>query len=101
MSNNQKSFNRYKKAAIQRNYEFNINKDEFEKIKNNDRYLCEIKNYKKNKNGIDRIINSKGYDIDNIASCCSSCNRFKLNYDYDIFIDKVIKIYNNFINIDN
>ena len=38
--------------------------------------------------GIDRIDNSIGYVIDNIASCCSQCNFMKRSYTKSEFIKK-------------
>lgn len=43
-------------------------------------------------NGIDRIDSSKGYVEGNIVSCCSRCNRMKLNLTLEEFLMKICKI---------
>ena len=40
-------------------------------------------------NGIDRQNNAKGYDYDNIISCCQMCNFMKCEIDYDNYIKMV------------
>jgi len=49
-------------------------------------------------NGIDRIDSSKGYTIDNCVSCCPQCNRMKLDYTKDQFLQKVKQIYHKMFN---
>ena len=46
-------------------------------------------------NGIDRLINSIGYVFDNCVSCCYVCNKMKMNLDYTVFINQIIKINKN------
>lgn len=48
-------------------------------------------------NGIDRMDNTKGYDINNCVPCCGQCNRMKLNYTYESFLDRIKKIYKNHV----
>lgn len=43
-------------------------------------------------NGIDRIDSSIGYIEGNIVSCCSMCNRMKMDYQVGDFIRKCIQI---------
>lgn len=43
-------------------------------------------------NGIDRYINSNGYAMGNVVSCCSECNYFKGSRDGDDFIELCKKI---------
>ena len=45
-------------------------------------------------NGIDRIDSSKGYYLENCVSCCTKCNRMKLNYEVNDFLNHVNNIYN-------
>ena len=44
-------------------------------------------------NGIDRIDNKLGYIDGNVITCCSICNKMKLDTDYNIFLFRVKKIY--------
>lgn len=65
------------------------NKNKF-KSKNKDKFVLIA-------NGIDRIDSSKGYTIENCQPCCEQCNRMKLDYTQEEFINKVNKIYKNFL----
>ncbi len=49
------------------------------------RYTCKL-------NGIDRIDSSRGYELDNCAPCCAKCNKMKLHYEVDDFLDHVKRI---------
>ena len=46
-------------------------------------------------NGLDRIDNNKGYDIDNVRPCCVDCNYAKGTQMSEEFIDWVKKCYNH------
>ena len=79
----------YRNGAVDRGYEFNLSKEEFEDIITKPCVYCGSKHSmvfhvgKKNSgrdyyyNGIDRVDNNKGYTINNVVSCCSICNRGK------------------------
>lgn len=43
-------------------------------------------------NGLDRLDNSKGYDLDNVVPCCGRCNFMRLNLTLDEFYKHVKKI---------
>lgn len=47
-------------------------------------------------NGIDRIDSSKGYEKDNVVSCCKNCNSAKMELSVKDFKNHIIKIYNHF-----
>lgn len=42
--------------------------------------------------GIDRVDNSKGYTIDNVAPCCFKCNNRKRTKTYDEFLEQNNKL---------
>lgn len=97
----------YKFHAIQRNYTFEINRELFKLLTKQNCHYCgktpssEVK-YKKNNgtyiyNGIDRKNNKKGYIIDNIITCCETCNRMKLKSNYEEFKENIKNIYNYWI----
>ena len=44
-------------------------------------------------NGIDRIDNKKGYNVKNCVTCCSICNRMKMNLEKEEFLLQIKKIY--------
>ena len=46
-----------------------------------------------NEIGIDRINNSKGYNIHNVVSCCTTCNFVKSDFDVDDFLNQCKNIY--------
>lgn len=43
-------------------------------------------------NGIDRVNNDLGYTPENCVSCCSTCNRMKLDHSLEKFLDQVNRI---------
>ena len=43
--------------------------------------------------GVDRIDSSKPYTIENCNPCCEMCNRMKLDYSIEDFLNHVAKIY--------
>lgn len=97
-SNPPYSFLSYKQVAItRRKLEFTIEKEDYDKFRNGQCYLCGLTSSDTHKNGIDRIDNSKGYILDNCRSCCGHCNCMKLDMDYSAFIShcKQIVKFNN------
>jgi len=92
-----KKFNYYLVKAEKRGLDFEISKDEFEKVQNNNCYYCGIPE-KKYILGIDRLNNSKGYIKHNIVACCEMCNMMKntLNESTFILICAHIANFNNF-----
>lgn len=77
------SYNTYKKRANQKNIEFDLEKEHFEFIKQQDCYICGKKYTDNHCNGIDRFNNNIGYIIDNCKSCCADCNYLKKDYKHD------------------
>ena len=68
---------RYRKYdAARKEREFQITQDQYQEIVTNPKgcYLCGDTAVQL---GVDRIDNSKGYTVDNIAPCCSPCNTSK------------------------
>jgi hypothetical protein len=51
-------------------------------------------------NGIDRLNSALGYFLDNVVSCCTICNRMKLDLGVEEFSNQVEKIYKN-LNLKN
>lgn len=90
-------YNNYKKSANIRSIEFNINEEQFNKIKFLDCYLCNKSVSDKHNNGIDRIDSLKNYDLDNILPCCGDCNIMKNDFILENMLLKFVKIFiNNF-----
>jgi len=86
----------YKLRASNKKYSFELTKDEFKKLTQTNCHYCGDKpkrSFKKRSsygdyiyNGIDRIDNTKGYELNNSVSCCTICNRAKRELSYNEFI---------------
>jgi len=91
-------FSLYRTKAINHNKEWELNKEEFEKITKMNCFYCNSvpsnvskkHNYEYIYSGIDRVDNEKGYTKDNIVPCCYECNTKKGAITKDI----LLKIYN-------
>lgn len=63
----------YKKGAKDRNYSFELTKEQFRDITSKPCRYCKTTK----KIGVDRVDNTKGYIYENCAPCCKRCNRGK------------------------
>ena len=101
------SFYLYKYKAKERNYDWNLNIDEFYNIIIKNCHYCNNSpsNVTKSKDqlfiqsGIDRVDNTLGYDIKNCVPCCKDCNRAKSDKTLNEFKEWIINLYNNTIKI--
>ena len=98
----------YKQSAKKMKREFNIPRELFDKLITSDCYYCGKPPYqvfrKPNERvyrrdsivhcGLDRFDNNRGYDVDNVVSCCWICNRAKNNLSGEEFIKASINIAN-------
>jgi hypothetical protein len=66
----------YKNGAKARNISFDLSFDQFMEFWQADCSYCgrPIPTI-----GLDRIDSSKGYELDNVVSCCARCNRMKMD----------------------
>lgn len=82
----------YKRNAEQRDILWNLTESEFLDFWNKSCFYCgdSIKTI-----GIDRIDSDKEYTLDNCISCCTTCNKMKLNLPKDKFITQIHKIAEN------
>ena len=87
-------FKKYSLHAVERNLQFNLDKETFIQLISGSCAYCGV-NYSNEMrppraykyvpsepfkyNGIDRVDNSKGYELDNCVSCCDICNKAKRN----------------------
>lgn len=95
-----------RKGRRARELEFNLTREEFEELIEDNCYYCGIKpntKAEKNKqtffwNGIDRLDSSKGYTKNNCVTCCKDCNKAKCEMseeDFKMFIKRVYEhLYN-------
>lgn len=76
-------YNRYKKSAEKRGYQFELTSMEFAKLIASPCEYC----YCFEAGGVDRVDNTKGYILDNCVPCCTKCNMMKHTMDKDEFIN--------------
>lgn len=84
----------YKYRADKKQISFSIDEQAFKEIKQ-DCYICGKQIDESHMNGIDRFDNEKGYDLENIRSCCGECNLMKNVFTWDSWIKKLEAIYTN------
>lgn len=105
-------FGTYKKIAKKRNLSFNLTKSFFRFITQQNCYYCgnsptitNCVNLSKitegvgeyTYNGIDRVDNLQGYEIENCVPCCRDCNLAKSIYTIEEFKSWIIRVYSYFI----
>jgi len=81
--------NKYKKGAKERGFLWELTNEEaalFWQVP------CEYCGITINGLGIDRVDSSIGYRLSNCVPCCTMCNRMKLNYDKDIWLEHIERI---------
>jgi hypothetical protein len=85
-------YSTYKFGAMQRNLNFSLTIEEFTTMWQLPCTYCgdEIDTI-----GLDRVDNTKGYTIDNVVPCCTTCNRLKKATPVKEWIDHMVKIINN------
>jgi hypothetical protein len=95
----------YKKGAEYRNYKWNLKDTEALALMSKTCYYCgkePFREYIASRanggfvyNGIDRIDNNLGYEIDNCRSCCKQCNYMKYSMSETEFFNHIRLIYEN------
>lgn len=89
----------YKRGAVRRNIEFDIQLLLFEKMIKSSCYYCDCDPSTKYKytdlyyNGIDRLDNDKGYIESNVVTCCKTCNYAKKDMSRDEFLSWIERVY--------
>ena len=86
-NNKERHYKEYINGALRRDYEFNLNFEEFSEIVDKECFYCHH-NVSEEINGIDRVDNTKGYTNENTVSCCEICNRIKNIYHPLFFLEK-------------
>ncbi len=82
------SYNDYKKRAIEKGLDFEVEETTFKDIRKNACYYCNRYPTIGSLNGIDRMNNAIGYLSNNIVSCCGECNSMKADLESGEFIQK-------------
>lgn len=91
-------YNAYKRSAKQRNIQFSLTKEDFQKYW---QLPCTYCGDTINTLGLDRVENSRGYTVDNVVPCCTTCNRMKLTFSKEEWFSQMNKILNfkdNYVN---
>jgi len=97
-------YHTYRIAAKNRNYLFDITKEQLWRLSQQDCIYCGQKpatiitpqkrlDQQFFYNGVDRINNELGYTIANLAPACICCNRMKRTLSHDEFISHISRIY--------
>jgi len=113
------TFNRlyatYRHSAVKNGRSFDLSKKEFYYLTKQNCHYCGIPAkqlliVRKTNfwsfyyyNGVDRLDNNKGYELDNVVSCCLTCNKAKsyMTYeDFNCWIDRLINVRNERRNMD-
>lgn len=89
------SYGVYKRGASRRNYDFDLTEEDFNALITGDCNYCGTP--PNPLNGVDRLNNEIGYNIDNCVPCCFNCNRAKGTLTIEQFKELIIKIYNRII----
>lgn len=79
----------YKNSARLRGYRWGLTDEQFISYW---KKPCEYCGDEINTIGLDRIDNSRGYETDNIISCCETCNKMKNHYSVEKFIQHCKKV---------
>ncbi len=96
-------FGMYRYKASKRGYSFTLVMPEFQKLIFGRCYLCNSPPQNKLSrkgvsgeliyNGIDRVDSSRGYEIDNVRTCCFKCNGMKSKMPLEDFKRQILKIF--------
>jgi hypothetical protein len=81
----------YVRGAKARNITWSLSQEEFLTLWNQP---CSYCNQEISTIGLDRIDNSKGYELCNLCTCCSLCNQMKSSLSVEDFLHHIEKIYN-------
>tara|TARA_R110000868_G_scaffold13432_1_gene62748 strand:- start:391 stop:759 length:369 start_codon:yes stop_codon:yes gene_type:complete len=82
-------YNSYKGEAKRRGHAFDLTQQEFQTLWQKD---CSYCGRSITTIGIDRVDSSVGYQIDNVVSCCTTCNRLKSDFNKEEWLDNIYTI---------
>ena len=91
-----------RRGAEKRGYTWELSEEQVADITKRNCFYCGVKPYQEMSrgrsygvyiyNGLDRVDNSRGYEIDNVVACCGQCNRAKMAMSYQGFIEWLERI---------
>lgn len=82
----------YIKSAKKRGLIFDVSEELFKELINKECIYCGQPGIPQ-RNGLDRIENTKGYIKENVAPCCFACNQMKGKLSIDEFMNHLIRIF--------
>lgn len=91
-------YSRYMRRAKNSNMEFNLSIQDFDTITSKPCAYCgkySVTYQGKDINGIDRVDSNFGYIKENVVPCCTICNRMKLDYKKEDWINQMKLILNH------
>lgn len=98
-------YSNYKIRAKNSGFKFELSVENFKKLTSQNCYYCGIepkqildgpgRNGIYIYNGIDRVDSSRGYELDNVVTCCKECNFMKKAKTKKDFLLKIKNIYEN------
>ena len=99
-------YSAYMRSSTSRKTSFNLSERQVADLIYGDCYYCGIAPNRmvvvKNgafstkkffRHGIDRLDSKRGYELDNCVSCCTACNRMKMDQTPEEFFGRVARIY--------
>lgn len=90
-------YKQYENNAKQRKLVWAIEQNLFNFLITDTCYYCGLKHtHNSSFLGLDRVDNSRGYELDNVVSCCKMCNRAKGTYTEKEFIALARNICKNY-----
>jgi len=81
-------------SAKARNLDFDLTEKQFDDIATQACHYCNKENTTR---GLDRVDNSRGYLMDNVVSCCKTCNFMKHTLGQDEFFAHIKCLYNHLL----
>jgi hypothetical protein len=95
----------YRDGAKSRNLVFDLTRETFEKLTKKSCEYCGVLPYKEwtgtNRsssayvyNGLDRVDNTQGYTLSNVAPCCMVCNKAKHSMTVEQFKEWIVRLVN-------
>ena len=94
-NHNSVSYSSYKKRAEDRGFCFELTLDDFNALILENCYICGKQTDENHTNGVDRFDNEKGYTFHNANACCGECNLMKKEFEYDVMLEQLKKIYDH------
>jgi hypothetical protein len=97
-----RAFHSYRKSAKVKNHCFLLTREQFRILTSGNCHYCGVVPKQEMRtangaiyvyNGIDRMDNNQGYDINNCVSCCKDCNYLKRARSKEQFLDFITRIY--------